>query len=326
MSAAVVACATVMAIAAVALPAGSAPAPEVSAPEVSAPEVSAQEVSARRQEPITPIPVRTISAAKAQLGAALFRDTRLSGNGRIACVSCHDLASNGAGASPAAASTNGHGRLRNTPTVFNATLNFRLDWDGYFRSLEAQADGTLRNPSIMGTTPDAAAARLRADPAMVAAFRKTYGGPPDGKRLVAAISTYERALVTPGSRFDAWLLGDDRALTDTELRGYRTFKVLGCIACHQGVNVGGNLYQRAGVFHPLGRIPALRTRVPSLRNVATTAPYFHDGSAGDLPTAVRAMGRAQLDRTLTEQEIQDITAFLGTLTGRRDGRAVTAPR
>ncbi len=132
--------------------------------------------------------------------------------------------------------------------------------------------------------------------------------------------------MTPGSRFDAWLMGDDRALSTTELRGYRTFKALGCIACHQGVNVGGNLYQRSGVFHPLGRGPRVRLRVPSLRNVAATAPYFHNGSAPDLPTAVRAMGRAQLDRTLSEQEIQDITAFLGTLSGRRNGRAVAAPR
>ena len=285
-----------------------------------------QAAPAMRREPITPIPGRSINVAQAQLGEALFRDPRLSGNGRIACASCHNLSTNGAGASPRPMATNGDGRLRNTPTVFNAALNFRLNWDGAIRNLADQADATLRNPAIMGTTPEAAAARLRADPGMVAAFERSYGGPPDGQRLIAALSAYEAALVTPGSRFDAWLAGDDAALTAKELRGYHTFKALGCVACHQGVNVGGNLYQRNGVFHPLGSGPTFRLRVPSLRNVAATAPYFHDGSAPDLSAAVRAMGRAQLDRTLTEQEVQDITAFLRTLSGRRNGRTVTAPR
>ncbi len=119
--------------------------------------------SALRREPITPIPERSISDAKAQLGEALFRDRRLSGNGRVACVSCHDLNTNGAGASRAPAPTSGDSRLRNTPTVFNAALNFRLNWDGAVRNLVEQADTTMRNPAIMGTTPEAAAARLRAD-------------------------------------------------------------------------------------------------------------------------------------------------------------------
>ena len=128
----------------------------------------------------------------------------------------------------------------------------------------------------------------------------------------------------PGSRFDRWLRGDANALTAEELDGYRLFKSLGCIACHQGVNVGGNLYQRHGIFHPLGRPDPAILRVPSLRNVATTPPYFHDGSAPTLDIAVRQMGFAQLNSTLTDPQVQSVVAFLRTLTGLHDGKPVGA--
>jgi cytochrome c peroxidase len=121
--------------------------------------------------------------------------------------------------------------------------------------------------------------------------------------------------VTPGSRFDRWLLGEGDAITPAELSGYQLFKSLGCISCHQGVNVGGNMFQRQGIFHPLGSAEPAVVRVPSLRNVATTAPYFHDGNTATLPGAVKAMGIAQLDRILTDQQIAGIVAFLNTLTG-----------
>jgi cytochrome c peroxidase len=203
----------------------------------------------------------------------------------------------------------------NTPTVFNASLNFRLNWEGNLRSLEEHAKQTLHNPAIMASSVDEVVNKLRADPEMVRQFRDVYGREPDVGALLDAIATYERSLVTPGSRFDRWLAGEAAAITPEELSGYQLFKSLGCISCHQGVNVGGNLFQRHGVFHPLGSAEPVLVRVPSLRNVAATPPYFHDGSAPTLSDAVRAMGIAQLDRVLTDQQITAIVVFLNTLTG-----------
>jgi cytochrome c peroxidase len=204
--------------------------------------------------------------------------------------------------------------------VFNASLNFRLNWEGNVRSLEAGVDLTLRNPAIMASSPEEVVGKLRADPEMVRQFREAYDREPDAAAVLHAIAAYERSLVTPASRFDRWLAGEDGAITPDELAGYEVFKSLGCITCHQGVNVGGNLFQRHGVFHPLGSTEPVLMRVPSLRNVATTAPYFHDGSAPTLPQAVKAMGIAQLDRELTDPQIAAIVSFLNTLTGVYQGR------
>lgn len=213
----------------------------------------------------------------------------------------------------------------NTPTVFNVSLNFRLNWEGNFRSLEEGAEQSLRNPAIMASSPDEVVSKLRADPEAVTQFRDAYGREPDVAAVLDAIVTFERSLVTPGSRFDRWLKGEADAVTPEELSGYQVFKSLGCIACHQGVNVGGNLFQRHGIFHPLGSPEPEMLRVPSLRNVATTPPYFHDGSVPTLPEAVKAMGMAQLDRVLTEQQITAIVAFLNTLTGVYRDRVVRPP-
>ena len=167
----------------------------------------------------------------------------------------------------------------------------------------------------MASSADEAVSKLRADSGVVRQFRDAYGREPDVAALLDAIATFERSLVTPGSRFDHWLAGDAGAITPEELAGYNLFKSLGCISCHQGVNVGGNLFQRHGIFHPLGSPEPEVVRVPGLRNVATTAPYFHDGSAPTLPEAVKAMGIAQLDRVLTDPQISAIVTFLYTLTG-----------
>jgi cytochrome c peroxidase len=210
----------------------------------------------------------------------------------------------------------------NTPTVFNASLNFRLNWEGNFRSLEDHAEQTLRNPAIMASSAEDVVRKLRADPEAVRQFREAYDREPDVAALLDALSTYERSLITPGSRFDRWLAGDAAAISPQELFGYELFKSLGCVSCHQGANVGGNLFQRHGIFHPLGSAEPVLVRVPSLRNVAATPPYFHDGSAPTLPEAVRAMGIAQLDRALTDQQIDAIVAFLETLTGTYRGEAV----
>ncbi len=283
--------------------------------------------SPRTGEPITPIaPPPPEDAARVRLGALLFADPRLSGSGNRACASCHDLASNGADGRRRGLSPDGTELPVNTLTVFNAALSFRNNWAGDRRSLEDQAAASIDSPRIMAGDVDLVAKRLRADPAMTEAFARAYGGPPDGKRVVDALATFERTLVTPNSRFDAWLRGDDASLSANELQGYQLFKSIGCVSCHQGVNMGGNLFQRSGVFHPVTGTTSPRLRVPSLRNVAATAPYFHDGSAPTLEAAIRTMGRAQLDRTLEPAQIAKIAAFLRAQNGQYRGRVVTAHR
>ena len=177
----------------------------------------------------------------------------------------------------------------------------------------------------MASSADEVVSKLRADPEAVRQFRDAYGREPDVAALLDAIATYERSLVTPGSRFDRWLVGEADAITPEELAGYQLFKSLGCVTCHQGVNVGGNLFQRPGIFHPIGSAGPALVRVPSLRNVATTPPYFHDGSAPTLSEAVKTMGIAQLGRVLIDQQIAAIVAFLNTLTGTYQGRRSGPP-
>ncbi|MEL1265717.1 cytochrome-c peroxidase [Pseudoxanthomonas putridarboris] len=277
-------------------------------------------------EPITPVlPFERLSAGKVELGGMLFGDVRLSGDQSRSCASCHDIASNGAGSQRRHLSPRGTPLKLNTPTLFNAAHNFRLNWSGRFRTLEEQADASLRNPDIMNADTAEVVRRLRADRRIAEAARRLYGRDIDRAILLDALAAYERSLVTPGSRFDRWLAGDARALTPQELRGYRTFKTAGCVSCHQGANVGGNIYQRSGIFEPAALHGVDRLRVPSLRNVAATAPYFHDGSATTLAQAIESMGRAQLGVELDPADVADISAFLETLTGFHDGKPVSVP-
>jgi len=275
------------------------------------------------QEPITPIPAMSAQEPKRiALGEKLFADTRLSHSDTHSCSSCHDIGTNGASANARDSTPEGRLLALNTPTVFNASLSFRLNWEGNVRSLEESTERILRNPMIMASTADEVVSKLRADPEAVRRFRDAYGREPDITALLDAIATYERSLVTPDSRFDRWLAGETGAITPEELAGYQLFKSLGCISCHQGVNIGGNLFQRHGIFHPLGTAEPVLLRVPSLRNVSATPPYFHDGSAATLSEAVKAMGIAQLDRVLTDQQVASIVAFLDTLTGTYRGQVI----
>jgi cytochrome c peroxidase len=277
------------------------------------------------EEPITPIPqAPAADPLKLALGERLFGDRRLSHEGTLACSSCHDIHTNGADDGRRTTGRDGSRLPLNIPTLFNAALSFRLNWEGNFRTLEAQAQSSLEDPAMMGTSVDEVLKTLRADPKVVGQFNDSYGSGPDRAKLLDAIATYERSLLTPGGRFDRWLGGDTAALTAEEQSGYRLFKSLGCVSCHQGVNVGGNLYQRHGIFRPLASPKPEILRVPSLRNVATTAPYFHDGSAPTLGNAVRKMAAAQLDLDISDKEIQAIVAFLKTLTGNYRGAPVVA--
>jgi cytochrome c peroxidase len=286
----------------------------------------AQTSSSKRpadQEPITPIPPPPAAdPLKLALGERLFDDPRLSGDKMRACSSCHDTRTNGADGRRRDTTPDGSELPLNTLTVFNAALSFRLSWDGKFRTLEAEAEAALENPGIMGTSVEEVLGRLSADPETARQFIGAYGHGPDRGSLLDAIATYERSLLTPGSSFDRWLDGDADALSAEEQNGYQLFKSLGCSSCHQGVNVGGNLFERHGIFHPLASPKPEILRVPSLRNVATTPPYFHDGSARTLGNAVRRMGRAQLDRTLSDPQVEAIVAFLRTLTGTYKGNPV----
>jgi cytochrome c peroxidase len=277
------------------------------------------------EEPIMPIPPPPAAdPLKLALGQSLFEDPRLSHHGNLACSSCHDMHTNGADNGGRTISRDGSKLSFNIPTVFNAALSFRLHWQGGFRTLETEAQASLESPANMASSVDEVLKKLNADPNMVRRFGSAYGRSPDRASLLDAIATYERSLVTPGSRFDLWLGGNAAALSTKELDGYKLFKSLGCVSCHQGVNVGGNLFQRQGIFRPLvSRKPEI-VRVPSLRNVATTPPYFHDGSAATLADAVRKMGGAQLDQTLTDQQVDAIVAFLRTLTGTYRGVPVVA--
>ena len=277
------------------------------------------------EEPITPIPTPpTTDPLKLALGERLFEDHRLSRDGSRACSSCHDVRTNGADGNRHDKALDGSKLPLNTSTVFNAALSFRLGWEGSFRTLEAQAEASLESPGAMGTSLADVVGKLNADPEMTRQFGEAYGHRPDRASLLDAIATYERSLLTPGSRFDRWLRGDAAALSAEEQNGHQLFKSLGCVSCHQGVNVGGNLFERHGIFHPLATPKPEILRVPSLRNVATTPPYFHDGSAPTLREAVRRMGAAQLDRTLADQQIEAIVAFLNTLTGTYRGAPVVA--
>jgi len=269
------------------------------------------------QEPISPIPAAPAAdPLKLALGKRLFSDPRLSGGGNLSCSTCHDISANGARPDGAVSWP------FDTPTIFNAVLNFRLNWEGNFRSPAEHVVSSLENPVHMRSSVEDVVRKLNADPGMVDRFRAAYGGEPDAERFLDAMVTFERSLVTPGARFDRWLGGDRSAVSQAELEGYRLFKSLGCSSCHQGVNVGGNLFERQGIFHPLVQRPPQTVRVPSLRNVATTAPYFHDGSAATLQDAVRRMAASQLDRTLTDEQVETLVAFLRTLTGNYRGSPV----
>ena len=276
-------------------------------------------------EPITPIPPAPAADPRiVALGDELFHDPRLSGNEKRSCASCHDIGSNGADGVAQDLTPDGQPLALNTNTVFNAGLSFRQDWEGDAKSLEEQAFISLTSPALMGSSVRHALDALLTDPAIVNRFRQSYNRVPDQASLLNAIATYERTLVTPDSRFDRFLRGDRDALTSEEQSGYELFKSFGCVACHQGVNIGGNLWEPHGIFSPLASPNPRIIRVPSLRNVTTTAPYFHDGSAGTLNDAVTAMARAQLGRSLSATQADQIVAFLGTLTGRYNGHLVTS--
>lgn len=323
--------AVVLPVATVALvargPAGPAPGEEVAERGTA---------GAARAEPIFPIeaappPRGRNEVRRIALGRALFHDEGLSVDGSTSCASCHVLAEGGDDGRRLSVGSGRAPGIRNAPTVLNAALNFRQFWDGRALTLEEQAAIPLLTDFEMGW-PDweslLTALHRRSD--LVQRFAEAYEDGLTRENLVHAIAEFERTLSTPGAAFDRWLLGDDAALTPEELRGYRLFTEVGCAACHQGRNVGGNMFQRIGrledvggaLSEDLGRFGVTGReadrrvfKVPGLRNVAHTAPYLHDGSIADLEEVVQLMARHQLGEDLAPEDARAIVAFLHTLSG-----------
>jgi cytochrome c peroxidase len=305
----------------------------------SAPDASQQPSKNAAQdlsrEPLQPLPAAPSADSRVlALGEKLFTDLRFSSDGKVGCVTCHNSGHGGGDGRAKAAGAFGAIGDVNAPTVFNSGLNFVQFWDGRAASLEDQVSGPLTNPAEMGSTWEKAMAVIASDADYRTRFDAINHRAPTQEDVRSAIATFERSLLTSGSPFDRWLGGDKTALTPEQASGYETFKSVGCIACHQGRNVGGNMFQHFGVFGDYfkdrgnitkadnGRFNVTQKesdrfvfRVPSLRNAARTAPYFHDGSAATLEDAVQVMARYQLGRALTHEQLTSIVAFIGSLRG-----------
>ncbi len=293
--------------------------------------------SSRSKEPIQPIPVSfDYDSTKVELGKKLFFEPRLSKSGWITCNSCHNLSTGGTDNLPTSIGHKWFFGPINSPTVLNARFNKAQFWDGRAKDLKEQAGGPIANPIEMGSNHELAVSVLQSIPEYVKWFSKVYGA--EGMyedeeitigQVTDAIAAFEETLTTPNSRFDYWLKGYDGFISEMEKEGYNLFKDKGCIACHNGAGVGGNSYQKLGVAkpydkdtHTLGRYNVTKEvkdkyvfKVPLLRNIELTPPYFHDASTWSLVKAVNIMAEYQLGLTLTELETNKIVAFLKTLTG-----------
>ncbi|MGL6260206.1 cytochrome-c peroxidase [Vibrio sp. WXL103] len=283
--------------------------------------------------PIQPIlPVEDIDIEKARVGWFLFRDPGLSSNNQVSCESCHNLQTNGAELIPVSLGVHGAGQ-RNSLTVFNVVYNYRFFWDGRVNSLEEQLDGPVHNPVEMDSTWENIFGYVSQSEKYQSLFSDA-GLEINIDTIKGAIVEFERALTTLGAPFDRYLAGDAEAINPSAQRGWQAFQSEGCIACHQGTNVGGGLVMRFGYFgqdktgsersSDLGRFATTSKpedrhlfRVPSLRNVGDTAPYFHDGKTQQLTDAIKIMGQSQLGKELDESTIEDIYQFLLTLSGQR---------
>lgn len=263
--------------------------------------------SAAGDEPIQPIaPYKLTQPAKAELGKKLWFDPRLSRSGFISCNSCHNLSMGGSDNLKTSIGHNWQKGPINSPTVLNSSLNLAQFWDGRAKNLQEQAGGPIANPGEMASTHTLAVDVLQSIPQYRQEFARVYGSDKiDINRITDAIAVFEETLVTPNSRFDKWLKGDKKVLTAQELAGYQLFKNSGCVACHNGPAVGGASFQKMGLVTPyktdnpaIGRAAVtgkdadrFNFKVPTLRNVELTYPYFHDGAAATLSEAVDTMGK-----------------------------------
>ncbi len=306
--------------------------------------IAATNAAVDGREPLAPLrPPPQLDERAVALGKRLFSDNILSADQNQSCMTCHDLASGGTQHTARPTGQHGQAYRFNAPTVFNVGSIYRLGWRGDFTSLESQNEKILLDEDLMGVTWPVIVDRLSQNQSYTEAFEEVYGHQPDKRAILDALSTFQRSLVTPNSAFDRFISDDSGALSGLEVEGYRLFKDYGCASCHQGANVGGNMFQRFGIFTSppqgsssgdgdLGRFTLTHNpadkgvfRVPSLRNVELTGPYFHDGRVTDLSEAIAIMGVSQLGRKLTSDEIKALLAFLKTLTGEYNGSKLQAP-
>lgn len=277
---------------------------------------------------IKPLPLKLdYDEKKALLGKQLYNDPALSGDGTVSCASCHILDAGGDDNLKFSFGIKGREGEINAPTVLNARYNFSQFWDGRAKDLPEQAMGPVENPVEMGNNFTTLVKTLKNQKPYRDLFGKIYPNGITKENIVDAIAEFEKALVTPNAPFDRYLRGDDNAISDLQKEGYELFQRKGCIACHNGVNVGGNLYQRFGIFehyesknkgryNVTGKEEDLHYfKVPTLRNITLTSPYFHDGSVEKLEDAVRKMAQHQLGRKLQDDEVGKIVLFLESLTG-----------
>lgn len=308
-----------------------APAPVAAPP--APPPMSREQLIAFFQPP-TPKPGEAVpqdTPAQVALGHRLFFEPRLSKNHDISCNSCHELSSWGVDHKPTSEGHRGQKGARNAPTVYHAAWHVAQFWDGRAATLEEQAQGPVLNPIEMAMPDEKrVVATLSSMPEYMRSFQEAFPGqkqPVSLQNAARAIAAFERQLVTT-SRFDRFLAGEEGALSAQERRGLEKFVLAGCTACHNGPGLGGGSFQKLGLVEPYpdtgdqGRYAVTKSeedlmkfRVPTLRNVAKTGPYFHNGSVPDLPTAVRLMGKHQLGVTLQDSEVEDLVAFLSSLTG-----------
>ncbi len=296
-----------------------------------------------RQEPILPIPDKLeLNTAKVELGKILFHEPKLSRKGDMSCASCHFMDKSGDDNRKVTINNDGTDGTLNTPTMFNVAFNHHVTWTGKFTHLEPQIYAAFTNPKHMAADWKQAENLLQSTPSYKNQFNKIYGDGITVNNFIDAIAEYEHSLITPNSPFDQWLLGNDNAISTKALDGYKLFKEIGCITCHQGRNIGGNIFQPLGLFKPhhefqrraatqtdMGRFNVTQReqdkyvfRVAPLRNVAVTGPWFHDGSEETLKDAIQSMAEYQLGIQLEEHEVEQIEAFLETLTGEYQGKVV----
>ncbi|MFW5926315.1 MAG: cytochrome-c peroxidase [Myxococcota bacterium] len=307
---------------------------EEAQPEEGA-ETEAAEEADLADEPIEPLPEEAeFDEAKMKLGRRLFFDPILSGDGTVACVTCHDLDKGGADGRKTSEGIRSQLGPINSPTVLNSALNVAQFWDGRAADLVEQAKGPVANALEMGATWEEVVARVENEPHYAERFDDIYDDGVTENNVADAIAEYEKALVTPAP-FDDYLRGDQDAIDEEAKEGYALFKEVGCTTCHLGQGVGGTSFQKMGLVNDyfearggeiteadLGRYNVTKKeedkhkfKVPLLRNVEKTAPYFHDGSQETLAEAIRAMGHFQLGRDLTDEQVAKIQAFLESLTG-----------
>jgi len=261
------------------------------------------------------------------LGKKLFFDPILSKDNTIACVSCHNLLSGGDDNQNFSIGIRGQIGNVNAPTIYNALFNFRQFWDGRAKDLKEQAKGPIQNPVEMGHSLQNTVSTLKQKKSYADAFKEIYSDGITIDNIADAIAEFEKLLITPDAPFDRYLRGEKSAISKSAKNGYKLFIDKGCILCHHGINIGGNMYNTFGIFKDanstnMGRYNITKNendkylfKVPSLRNIAKTAPYMHDGRIQTLREAVIFMTLYQLGREMSEKEIDDIVSFLESLTG-----------